>query len=80
MPIPFSTTFGTLPGFFLGIYLLGFLIAIPLFILSYMKWLGTGWRVAITFTLIIPAIIYSAFEVGLHIDLYRGLLLIWLGY
>ena len=67
-------------GFVLGIYLLSFIIAIPLFMLSYMRWLGTSWRTTIIFTLLTPAIIYGAFEVALRIELYRGLLFTWLGY
>lgn len=66
-------------GFVLGIYLLSFIIAIPLFMLSYMRWLGTSWRTAIIFTVLTPAIIYGAFEVVLRIELYRGLLFTWLG-
>ena len=67
-------------GFILGIYLLGFIIAIPLFILTYMKWLGTRWVVAIIWAIVAPAIIYGVFELVLGIDLYRGLLLNWLSY
>ena len=68
-----------LAGFILGIYLLGFIIAIPLFVLSYMKWLGTRWITAIIWSIVSPAIIYGVFEVALDVDLYRGLLLTWLG-
>ncbi len=61
-------------GFFLAIYLLGFFIAIALFILSSMKFRGTRWWVAILFTIITPAFIYGLFELTLQIELYRGLL------
>ena len=67
-------------GFILGIYFIGFIIAIPLFILTYMKWLGTRWVVAIIWAIVTPAVIYGVFEVALGIDLYRGLLLNWLSY
>ena len=67
-------------GFFLAIYLLGFIIAIPLFILAYMKMHGTKWLVAITFAILIPLFIYGVFELALKIILYRGLLLSLLGY
>ena len=66
-------------GFILAIYLLGIMIAIPLFVLSYMKWLGTRWITAIIWSILASAIIYGAFEVALGIDLYRGMLLTWLG-
>ncbi len=66
-------------GFFLAIYLLGFIIAIPLFILSYMKSHGTGWLTTIIFTILTPVLIYGIFELALKVDLYPGLLFTWLG-
>lgn len=66
-------------GFLLSIYLLGFTIAIALFVLLYMKWLGTRWRVAITCAILTPSVVYGLFEVALGIELYRGLVLTWLG-
>jgi hypothetical protein len=67
-------------GFVLCLYLLGFIIAIPLFILSYMRWLGTRWRVTIACTILTPLLIYIVFELVLGIELYRGLILAYLGY
>ena len=67
-------------GFFLAIFLLGFLIAIPIFILAYMKLHGTRWLVAIAFAILTPLLIYGIFELALAVILYRGLLLSWLGY
>ena len=67
-------------GFALGIYLLGYIIALPIFILAYMKWLGTRWRLAIVFAIITPLVIYGSFEVALKVPLYRGLILTGLGY
>ncbi len=61
-------------GFFLTIYLLGFFIAIALFVLSSMKFRGTRWWVAILFAIVTPAFIYGLFELTLQIELYRGLL------
>ena len=61
-------------GFYLVIYLLGFFIAIALFIPSTMKFRGTSWLVTIIFTIITPAIIYGLFELALRVELYRGLL------
>ncbi len=61
-------------GFFMTIYLLGFFIAMPLFVLSSMKFRGTRWWVAILFAIITPAFIYGLFELTLQIELYRGLL------
>jgi len=65
---------GCILGFTLAIYLIGFLITIPLFILIYLKVSKTGWVVTVLYALIITAIIYSVFEVGLDIVLYRGVL------
>ncbi len=61
-------------GFFLAIYLLGFIIAIPVFILAYMKSHGTRWLAAIAFAILSPLVIYGVFELALRVILYRGLL------
>ena len=65
-------------GFVLGIYLLSFMIAIPIFILAYMKSHGVGWIRAIIFAVLIAAIVYGVFEFALQVELHRGLLFIWL--
>ncbi|MFC1907309.1 tripartite tricarboxylate transporter TctB family protein [Chloroflexota bacterium] len=67
-------------GFVLGLYFLGFLIAAPLFILSYMRWLRTRWHVTIICAILAPAILYAVFEVALKVELYRGLLRTLWGY
>jgi len=61
-------------GFFLGIYFVGFFIAIPLFVLAYMKWLGVKWRLAIIYAILTLGIVYAAFGIALKVELYRGLL------
>ena len=61
-------------GFFLGIYLLGFFIAIPLFVLGYMKWLGVKWRPATIYAILTLGIVYAVFGLALKVELYRGLL------
>ncbi len=63
-----------LVGLFLAVYLLGFIIAIPLFVLSYMKTHGTKWRTAITFAILTTAIVYGVFVFALKVYLYEGLL------
>ena len=63
--------------FALAIYLLGFLISIPLFIILYLKRHGTGWLKSIIIGAVTTAVLYSAFEIALKIDLYRGLLFSW---
>lgn len=69
-----------LGGFTLSIYLLGFIVTIPAFVLSYMKWLGTSWLAAFVYTVITTLLVFAIFELALKVQLYRGILLIWLGY
>lgn len=66
-------------GFTIGIVLLGFIPTIPIFLLGYMKWLGTRWRTAIIYAVLTPVLVHYIFERLLRIDLYQGLLLRWLG-
>lgn len=61
-------------GFTLAIYMLGFIIASALFLLSYMKSHGARWLVAVTVTILIPASIYSLFELALGVTLYQGVI------
>ncbi len=58
---------------YLTLYLLGFFIAIPLFILSAMKLGGTRWWVAAILAILVTAFIYGLFDVILEVDLYQGL-------
>ena len=67
-------------GFLLAIYLLGFITAIPLFLLSYLKTHGAKWRKAITVAVLTTVIIYGVLILGLKVHLYEGLLFRWLGY
>ncbi len=61
-------------GLFLAIYLLGFIIAIPLFLLSYLKMHGAKWRLAITCAAATTAIVYIVLVLALNVFLYKGLL------
>lgn len=63
-----------LVGFLVVIYLLGFFIAIPLFVLAYVRWRGRSWVTAVVFALIMGSLIYGIFELGLKAQLYRGLI------
>lgn len=69
-----------LVGFAAGIYLLGFYLASPLFILFYMKWLGTRWVTGIFYAIISTLILYGVFETLLQVRLYRGLFFGGYGY
>ena len=61
-------------GFYVIIFMCGFLIAITLFILSVMKYSGTRLWVAILFAFITLVCVYGLFELALQVELYRGLL------
>jgi len=58
----------------LAIYLIGFLIAIPLFIIAYLKIQGRGWLKGIIIAGITTPLLYAVFELSLQVRLYRGLL------
>lgn len=70
----FSSTMGWLIGFFLSIYLLGVLVAVPAFIISYSKFRGRGWFTAIALGVTMTVVVYVAFEFLLKTPLYRGLI------
>ena len=61
-------------GFALTIYLLGFIIAIPLYICAYMKLHGTKWPVAVITGALMAAFSYGIFVLALEIKLYPGVL------
>jgi hypothetical protein len=53
---------GYILGFSASVYLLGFIMAIPLFILYYLKSHKTGWQATLLYAVLITATIYSVFE------------------
>jgi len=61
-------------GFVAAIFLLGFLIAIPLFVLSYMRLHGSTWLGAILITIFILGFMYVISEPLAGIELYRGII------
>jgi bacteriorhodopsin len=69
-----------LVGFSLAIYMVGFLIAIPLFVGAYMKRHGSHWLGTVTTAILYTGIIYAVFDLALKADLYKGKLLMWLGF
>ena len=60
-------------GFFLSIYLLGFVIAIAWFILAYMKKHGTGWLTAIIYAGVTTTAVYVMFGYLMKVELYSGI-------
>ncbi len=61
-------------GLYMVLFLFGFYIGFFLFIISATKLLGTRWWVAIIPAILVPAFIYTIFELALRIELHRGLL------
>lgn len=60
-------------GTALGIFLVGFYITIPVFVLAYMKSHSIKWFTAIISAVITTGFMYGVFEVALRTELYRGL-------
>lgn len=70
---------GWILGFFAAIVLLGFTLAVPLFVLLYLKLQGReGWTFSITLTAVVSAVFYGLFEHLLHLPFADGWLLAWL--
>lgn len=64
---------GWIAAFMLCIYLFGFRISVPLFAFLYLKWRGRHWLLAAVFALVMLAFIYGAFELGLKVSLFQGI-------
>jgi len=66
--------------FFAAVVLLGFEIAVPLFVFVYLKFQGgEGWTLSIVITVIVAVFFYGLFDALLHLPFPPGLLLDWLG-
>ena len=71
---------GWILAFFAAIVLIGFPIAVPLFVLLYLRVQGRErWTLALGFTLVLWGIFYALFDRLLHLPFPAGLLLVWLG-
>ncbi|HUQ77112.1 MAG TPA: tripartite tricarboxylate transporter TctB family protein [Burkholderiales bacterium] len=71
---------GWMVGFLAAIVLLGFPIAVPLFLLLYLKLQGgEGWVLSVVITVVTSAIFYGLFDAMLHLPFPAGLLFSWLG-
>jgi Tripartite tricarboxylate transporter TctB family len=67
-------------GFFAAVVLLGFPLAVPLFLLLYLKLQGgEGWLLSIGITLAVTAVFYGLFDELLHLPFPAGWLFSWLG-
>ena len=71
---------GWVLGFFAAIALLGFPIAVPLFVFLYLKLEGgEGWVMSIVVTVVVAAAFYGLFDALLHLPFPAGWLWPWLG-
>ena len=62
-------------GFYIGILLVGFLIAVPLFVLVYSKIYGAGWPVSLGLSLFCWGFVYGIFDQLMHVPWPKALLL-----
>ena len=61
-------------GLLIGmIYILGFLVAIPLYLVVFLKANDTGWVTSVIIAGVVTGIIYGMFQVLLERQLWRGL-------
>jgi hypothetical protein len=76
-----AEAFAWIIGFFAAIVLLGFPIAVPLFMLLYLKLQGReGWVLSIVMTVAVWGVFYGLFDRLLHLPFAAGWLLTWLGF
>jgi hypothetical protein len=72
------TASGWIVAFFAAIVLLGFPIAVPLFVFLYLKLQGReGWGISIAITLGTWAVFYGLFDLLLHLPFPAGWLFSW---
>lgn len=66
-------------GFFAAILLLGFPVAVPLFVFLYLRLQGReGWLFSAVFTAVVWAFFYGLFDRLLHLPFSDGWLITWL--
>jgi hypothetical protein len=76
-----ATAAAWIVGFFAAILLLGFPIAVPLFVFLYLKLQGKeGWMLSIVFTAAVWGFFYGLFDQVLHLPFPQGWLFEWLGF
>ena len=69
-----AVTLGWLLGFILLMVLIGFVLAIPVFVVAYMKAHGIGWIKSIMFGLLMGLVTYFVFDIAFGIRLFKGFL------
>jgi putative tricarboxylic transport membrane protein len=72
---------GWIFAFFAAIVLLGFPVAVPLFVFLYLRLQGReSWAVSIIMTAAVWGVFYGLFDLLLHLPFPAGWLLAWLGF
>ena len=62
-------------GLFILIFLIGFLITVPLFAFLFLKIHGhVGWLKTLAVSIVIGSVIYSGFEIAMKVDMFNGIL------
>lgn len=75
-----ATALGWIAGFFAAIVLLGFPLAVPLFVFLYLKLQGKeAWVTSAAVTAVVWAVFYGLFDLLLHLPFPAGWLQQWLG-
>jgi Na+/proline symporter len=75
-----AVAIGWIAGFFAAIVLLGFPLAVPLFMVLYLKLQGReGWIVSLALTAVVWALFYGLFDRLLHLPFPAGWVQQWLG-
>ncbi|MBI5584305.1 MAG: tripartite tricarboxylate transporter TctB family protein [Deltaproteobacteria bacterium] len=69
-----GSTLAWLLGFAGAVYLAGFLITVPLYLLSYLRWRKRSWPTAIAVAAFTTIAIYGIFEIGFRAELWKGLI------
>ena len=63
-------------GFFAAILLVGFLAAVPLFVLAYLRLQGReSWPLSLVFTAVVWGVFYGLFDLMLHLPFPSGYLI-----
>lgn len=74
------TTFGWIGGFIFFVYLIGFPLTVPLFVLGYLKFQSAvSWRNSVAITAVTWGIFYALFERLVHLQFEAGAVQTWLG-
>lgn len=61
-------------GFYLLVFLVGFLIAIPVFIIAFLKARRISWITTIIITVLVSAFAWGGFQIGMRADFFEGII------